>query len=94
MASTIPHVIIAGATGSFGGLILKALLDEPYFKVNILSRTTSSAQLVGFILELHSRREVCTEVPAHSLERTACMGGEGEPARRRLTGKCRSAIEA
>ncbi|KAH8711812.1 hypothetical protein GQ44DRAFT_714233 [Phaeosphaeriaceae sp. PMI808] len=42
---SIKNVIIAGATGSVGAPILKALLAEPSFAITILSRATSSAKL-------------------------------------------------
>lgn len=44
MSHTIHNVLIAGATGSVGAPILTALLEEPSFKVTILSRQTSSAK--------------------------------------------------
>ncbi|KAF2267201.1 NAD(P)-binding protein [Lojkania enalia] len=44
MSSVIKNVIIAGATGSVGAPILKALLDEPSFNVTILTRASSSAK--------------------------------------------------
>ena len=43
MSSLLKNIMIAGATGSVGAPILKALLDESSFNVTILSRTTSSA---------------------------------------------------
>ena len=43
MSAPIEKVLIAGATGSVGAPILKALLEEPSFNITILSRATSSA---------------------------------------------------
>lgn len=42
--SSIKNVIIAGATGSVGTPILKALLNEPSLNITILTRASSSAK--------------------------------------------------
>lgn len=43
MTSSIKNIIVAGATGSVGAPILKALIEEASFNVTILSRASSSA---------------------------------------------------
>ncbi|KAF2201402.1 NAD(P)-binding protein [Delitschia confertaspora ATCC 74209] len=40
----LKNIIVAGATGSVGAPILKALLEEPSLNVSILSRASSKAQ--------------------------------------------------
>ncbi|KAF2737395.1 NAD(P)-binding protein [Polyplosphaeria fusca] len=42
--SALENIIIAGATGSVGAPILKALLEEPSLNITILTRTGSSAK--------------------------------------------------
>ncbi|KAF2832710.1 NAD(P)-binding protein [Ophiobolus disseminans] len=44
MSAPIKNVLIAGASGSVGAPILKALLEEPSFNITILSRGTSAAK--------------------------------------------------
>lgn len=44
MSSPLKNILIAGATGSVGAPILKALLAEPSFTVTILTRASSSAK--------------------------------------------------
>lgn len=53
MSGPIKNVLIAGATGSVGTPILEALLNEPSFKITILSRATSSAKFPGGIPVKH-----------------------------------------
>jgi uncharacterized protein YbjT (DUF2867 family) len=45
MASPFKKVIIVGATGSIGSIVLKALLDEPSFTVTALQRRSSQSKL-------------------------------------------------
>lgn len=70
MAAPIKNIIIAGATGSVGAPILKALLDEPSFAITILSRASSPAQFPTHVPVIKVSDEYTTD------ELTAAFAGQ------------------